>query len=199
MHKPLADHWTAVKCILRYLAGTLDQGLQFHRDSELRFFAFYDSDQGSDPNYRKSISGYCEYLGSNLVAWSSKKQHVISRSSTKAEFRSMTAALIDILWLQNLLFKLHVSCSIILAIFCDNQSIVLLAANPILHSHSKHFELDLYFVRDKIAQKLVHVSHIPSTHQIADILSKPLSAASLTKFFSKLRASSNSTLCFVGG
>ena len=187
MHTPLESHWKAVKRILRYLGGSLHHGLRFHKVNDFRLLAFCDSDWGSDTDDRKSTSGFCIYLGSNLISWSSRKQHAVSRSSTEAEYRSMALALVEILWLQSLLSEMHIPCSSKPSIFCDNQGAVLLAANPVLHSKSKHFELDLYFVRDKLVQQQIHVQHIPSQDQIADILTKPLSASAFLKFRSKLR------------
>ena len=72
-------------------------------------------------------------------------------------------------------------------LYCDNLSAVLLAANPILHSKSKHFELDLHFVRDHLAKGRLQISHIPSHAMVADILTKPISSASFHEFRSKLR------------
>ena len=91
-------------------------------------------------------------LGSNLISWSSKKQHTVSGSSSEAEFRSLVSVIADISWLQSLLHELHIHCSALPTVFCDKASAVMLAANPVLHSHTKHFEIDLYFVRDRVIQ-----------------------------------------------
>ncbi|XP_061359619.1 uncharacterized mitochondrial protein AtMg00810-like [Gastrolobium bilobum] len=164
MHKPpLEVHLKAVKRILRYLAGTKTHGLIFHQSKDLRLLAFCDSDWGSDIDDRKSTSGFCVYLGSNLISWSSKKQHAVSRSSTEAEFRSLASTLAKITWLQSLLYELHIPCTVLPTVFCDNASTVMLAENLVLHNRTKHFELDLYFVRDRVIQKQVFVQHIPGT------------------------------------
>ncbi|KAL1359167.1 hypothetical protein AAHE18_04G088000 [Arachis hypogaea] len=73
MHHPLDSHWKAVKRILRYLAGTYQHGLRFQRSSECKIYRFSDSDWGSDVDDMKSTSGFCVYLGPNLVSWSSRK------------------------------------------------------------------------------------------------------------------------------
>ena len=78
MHKLQASHGKTVKRILRYLFSSIDHGLMFYKCSNLRLFAFCDSDYGSDVDDRKSTSGFCVYLGSNLISWSSKKLHVVS-------------------------------------------------------------------------------------------------------------------------
>lgn len=177
MHNPESSHWQAVKHILRYLQGTATYGLSFTKSSNLKLSAFYDADWGSDLDDRKSTTSYCVYLGSNLVSWSSKKQAVVSRSSTEAEYRSLDAVSAELAWLQYLLTELHIPLSSPPTIYCDNVSVVLLASNPILHSRTKHFELDLYFVRDKIQNKKLLVHHVPSAEQTADALTKvvPLS------------------------
>lgn len=92
-----------MKRILRYLQGSSSYGLNIKPTQHLNFMGFCDSDWGSDPDDRKSTTGYCVYLGSNLVSWSSRKQVVVSRSSTEAEYRGLAAVTADILWLQNLL------------------------------------------------------------------------------------------------
>lgn len=69
MQKPLDTHWKAVKRVLRYLAGTLDHGLKLYALEKLNMSAFADADWAADRDDRKSVSGYCVYLGKNLVAW----------------------------------------------------------------------------------------------------------------------------------
>ena len=170
----------------------------FHQFKDLRLYGFCDSDWGSDVDDRKSTSGFCVYLGPNLISWSSKKQHVVSRSSAEAEFRSLAAIIADLTWIQSLLLELKHPCPASPSVFCDNISAVQLAANPVLHNRTKHFELDLYFVRDKVMQKQVFVSHVPTTDQIADILTKPISTQNFVKFRDKLRVSSPPPLSLRG-
>ncbi|XP_016191993.1 uncharacterized protein LOC107632866 [Arachis ipaensis] len=187
MSNPCQEHWVAVKRVLRYLAGTAELKLQFHRCTDLRFSAFSDSDWASDLDDRKSTTGFCVYYSSNLVSWKSSKQPTVSRSSTEAEYRALAAVFMELIWIQNLLAELHQPCPASPTVFCDNISAVLLAYNPILHNRTKHFELDLYFILDKVIKGSIAVTHIPSTEQVADVLTKPLSLASFNKFKSKLR------------
>ncbi|KAK6160236.1 hypothetical protein DH2020_003617 [Rehmannia glutinosa] len=70
---PLDKHWKAVKRILRYLAGTMQYGLRFTASSSFHLTDFADADWATDPDDRRSTSGFCVFMGGNLITWSSKK------------------------------------------------------------------------------------------------------------------------------
>ncbi|XP_020999414.1 uncharacterized mitochondrial protein AtMg00810-like [Arachis duranensis] len=97
MHCPLETHWKAAKQILRYLARTVHHDLRFQKSKDCRLYRFCDSDWGSDVDDRKSTSEFCVYLGLNLVSWSNRKQPVVFKSSTEAEYRSLAAGLTEII------------------------------------------------------------------------------------------------------
>jgi histone deacetylase 1/2 len=144
------------------------------------FFSHHDWEQ-----YDNRGEKFCGQIGPNLISWWSKKQQVVARSSTQAEYRSLAQATADVLWLQTLLKELTVPfCTP--TIYCDNQSAVLLAHNPILHSRTKHMEIDLFFVREKVIAKQLSITHIPGTDQLADILTKPVSTEKFLHMRTKL-------------
>ncbi|OMO63131.1 Integrase, catalytic core [Corchorus capsularis] len=86
---PRSVHWSAMVRILRYLRGTLFQGLFFPSSSKLELCGYSDADWAGDANDRRSTTGFCIFLGDSLISWKSKKQNVVSRSSTEAEYRAM--------------------------------------------------------------------------------------------------------------
>ena len=100
---PTVLHWQACKRVLRYLQGTSNYGLQFLNSGSLSLNAYSDADWGSDPDDRKSIGGYCVFLGNNLVSWSSKKQAIVSRSTAESEYRTLALAASEMLWVTYLL------------------------------------------------------------------------------------------------
>lgn len=198
MHAPTVCHWQVVKWILRYLVGTLDHGLMFYKPRDLTLQAFADADWASDPDDRKSTSGTCVYFGGNLISWSSKKQHIISRSSTEAEYRSLAHVTADLVWIQSLFTDLSISLSSPPTVWCDNLGAVHLSANPVMHARTKHVELDIYFVRDLVLQKRILVCHLPASAQVADVFTKPLSAMSFLPIRIKLNVVASSTIGLTG-
>ncbi|KAL0539391.1 hypothetical protein IC582_023603 [Cucumis melo] len=89
MHSPKHTYWQLVKRILRYLKGVLYHGLWFRKSDNMSLVGFADADWASDPDDRKSTSGLCVYFLNNLISWCSKKQSIISRSSTEVEYRCL--------------------------------------------------------------------------------------------------------------
>ncbi|CAN6549657.1 unnamed protein product [Malus baccata var. baccata] len=175
MQSPMMSHFTAVKRILRYLKGTLLVGLSYTR-GDLSLKAFSDADWAGDPNDRRSTTGMFVFLGNNPISWSSKKQNTVSRSSTEAEYRAMSTTTAELDWIQQLLHFLHIPICDAHVLFCDNLSAIALSFNPVQHQRTKHIEIDVHFVRERIAKKTLMVQFVSSREQFADILTKGLSA-----------------------
>ncbi|CAJ2661706.1 unnamed protein product [Trifolium pratense] len=189
MAHPLESHWKAVKRILRYLKGTLNHGLLLQPSLSSPPFslrAYSDADWATDQDDRRSTSGSCIYFGSNLISWASKKQQLVARSSTEAEYRSMANTTAELLWIQSILQELQVSYHTP-TLLCDNLSAVSLAHNPVLHSRTKHIELDIHFVRERVLSKQLNVLHVPAADQLADPLTKPLSPSNYASIRHKLK------------
>ncbi|CAI0429581.1 unnamed protein product, partial [Linum tenue] len=181
---PTDAHWTAVKRILRYLQGTLTQGLIFQRSSRPQLHGYSDASFASCPRDRKSISGYAVFYGKNLVSWSTRKQQAVARSSTECEYRALATVASEVVWLQALLSELGQSTSAPV-LWCDNLGATYLAHNPVFHSRSKHLEIEFHFVRDRVNKQQLHVRYLPATDQLADVLTKPLSRLPFRTFCSK--------------
>ena len=133
----------------------------------------------------RSTSGYCVFLGNNLLSWSSKRQVTLSRSSAEAEYRGVANVVAETVWLCNLLRELHSSLKSDTLVYCDNVSDVYLSSNPVQHQHTKHIEIDIHFVRDQVAGH-VRVLHVPSRYQYADIFTKGLPHVLFDDFRSSL-------------
>ncbi|GJY54449.1 ribonuclease H-like domain-containing protein [Tanacetum coccineum] len=186
MHDPRDPHFTTLKRILRYVRGTIDHGLQLHVSSTAQLTAYTDVDWVGCPVTRRSTSGYCVFLGDNLLSWSAKRQVTLSRSSAEAEYRGVANVVAETVWLRNLLLELHAPLSTTTIVYCDNVSAVYLSTNPVQHQRTKHIEIDIHFVRDYVASGQVRVLHVPSRYQYADIFTKGLPSALFLEFRSSL-------------
>uniref|UniRef100_A0A2N9HD82 Reverse transcriptase Ty1/copia-type domain-containing protein n=1 Tax=Fagus sylvatica TaxID=28930 RepID=A0A2N9HD82_FAGSY len=177
LYRSIVGSLHAVKRILRYLKHTISHGLLLRRQSSSLLHAFSDSDWAGCPDDRRSTTGYCIFLGSNLISWSSRKQATVSRSSTEAEYRAIAHATAEVTWLQSLLRDLGIFLSSPPTLWCDNIGATYLTANPVFHARTKHIEIDLHFVRDKVASGCLLVKFISGKDQVADIFTKPLVAS----------------------
>ncbi|XP_021733475.1 uncharacterized protein LOC110700265 [Chenopodium quinoa] len=174
MHAPTNEHMSALKRIIRYIQGTLSFGLHLYESDVDRLISYTDVDWGGCPDTRRSTSGYCVFLGDNLISWSSKRQPTLSKSSAEAEYRGVANVVSDSCWIRNLLLELHRPIQKAILVYCDNVKAIYLSGNPVQHQRTKHIEKDIHFVREKVARGEVRVLHVPSRYQIADIFTKGL-------------------------
>jgi hypothetical protein len=189
MHAPRDCHSSLIKRILRYVKGTSSFGLRLHGFSPSDITAYTDVDWVGCPDTRRSTSGYCVFLGESLVSWSSKRQPTVSRSSAEAEYRGIANAVTDCTWLQHLLGELGFNIPKATIAYCDNVSSVYMSKNPVHHRRTKHIELDIHFVREKVALGELRVLHIPTTRQLADVFTKGLPRVLFVEFRNSLAVS----------
>ncbi|GJZ23302.1 ribonuclease H-like domain-containing protein [Tanacetum coccineum] len=146
MHDPREPHFSALKPIMRYVQGTMDLGLYLYAFATTSLVGYTDADWVGCPSTRRSTFGYCVFLGDNLLSWSAKRQHTISRSSAEAEYRGVANVVAETAWIRNLLRELH---------------------SPLLTA-------TLIVYCDSCAAGHVRILHVPSRFQYADIFTKGL-------------------------
>lgn len=173
LSNPQIAHWDAAIRVLRYIKGQPGQGILL-RPSDMQLNAFCDSDWAACPLTRRSLSGYFVLLGRTPVSWKTKKQPTVSRSSAEAEYRAMAVTTCELKWLKSLLRSLGVVHSQPMRLFCDSQSALHIAKNPVFHERTKHIEADCHFVRDELQVGNISTAYVPTGHQVADILTKAL-------------------------
>lgn len=126
---PTDVHLHAAYKVLRYIKNNPGQGLMYSSETEMCLNAFADADWATCKNTRRSVTGFCVCLGTSLVSWKSKKQSVVSKSSTKPEYRSFTLVTCELIWLQQLLKDLRVEMTCLAKLLFDNKSAIHIATN----------------------------------------------------------------------
>ena len=92
----------------------------------------------------------------------------------------------EIAWLSRLLKEFEVPYITPIPVKCDNMAAIYIAKNPVFHERTKHIEIDCHFVREKLQEGLISLSHISTKDQPADVLTKSLSGADHSDALSKL-------------
>ncbi|KAL0365212.1 UNVERIFIED_CONTAM: Retrovirus-related Pol polyprotein from transposon RE2 [Sesamum angustifolium] len=183
LQHPTDQHWTTALHIVRYLKGAPDTGLFFPASNSLHLSAYTDADWGACVDSRRSVTGYCVFLGSSLISWKSKKQNTVSRSSAEAEYRAMAATVCELQWISFLLRDLCVPVATPIPFWCDNQAALHITANPVFHERTKHLDIDCHVVRDQYKAGFISPSFVSSKLQLADLFTKTLPAVSFTSLF----------------
>ena len=106
--------------ILRYLKGSPGQGVWMGKNDSTDIFGYCDADWAGDRVDRKSTTGYCTFIGGNVVTWKTKKQKVVSCSSAEAEYRAMRKLTSELTWLKALLKDFGLEQNHPITFHCDN-------------------------------------------------------------------------------
>jgi hypothetical protein len=194
MVEPRQEHWVAAKHVLRYLRGTMEYGLRYLGDGEVKLQGYSDSDWAGSATDRKSTSGCCFSLGSTMISWFNRKQTSVALSSAEAEYMAASTASCEAIWLHKLLAGLFDQELDPTVIYCDNQSCIKLSENPVFHDRSKHIEIRYHFIRDRVQKGAVKLQYIPTDQQVVDILTKPLAKGKFEAFRDRLGLVQNSFL-----
>jgi hypothetical protein len=177
MSAPTNEHMQSAKQVLRYLAGTLDLGIQFNtsdstgNSSEGTVVGYSDADYAGDPDKRKSTSGNVFLRSGGAISWSSKLQPTVAASTCEAEFIAAAAAVKEALWIKNLLSDMQGKTESI-EIKVDNQGALKLLHHPHAHQRTKHIDIAHRFVQDRVERGELVCSYVSTNEMAADCLTK---------------------------
>ncbi|CAI6374264.1 unnamed protein product [Macrosiphum euphorbiae] len=181
--QPTDSLYIQLKRVLRYVKGTTDFGLIYKKGKEVSpLRGFVDADFANDINDRKSTSGYLFQIYGSTVCWSTRKQSTVAISSTEAEYLALASAIQEAMWLKGLLVEMCViGADEQIVLYEDNQSCIKIAEEPRKHQRLKHLDTKYNFINESIANNEIKLEYVPSENQLADILTKPLSASTFMR------------------
>ncbi|XP_024162115.1 uncharacterized mitochondrial protein AtMg00810-like [Rosa chinensis] len=151
MHASTLAHLHIVKSILRYLKGSAGRVILMKNNGNTYIMGHTDANWAGISLDRKSTTGFCTFVGGNLVTWKNKKQTVVTRSSAKAEYRAMASTACELIWLKGLLSDLwYLSCQP-MSLFCDYQAAMHITSNPVFQERTKHIKVDCHYIELKFS------------------------------------------------
>ena len=141
---------------------------------DVELTGYSDSDWVGNLDENKLTSGFAFNIGTGVVSWRSKKQPTVSLSSTKAEYKALCNATCEVVWLRRILEEIGGKQTEPTKVYCDNQSAVKLAHNPIYHARTKHIELQHHFIIENIEPKEIKLIYCNTSDNVTDIFTKPV-------------------------
>jgi hypothetical protein len=181
---PGMAHWEAVKRIYRYLVGTKKLALTFGTCKQ-GLEGFTDAD-GASQEHRHAISGYAFLLDGGAVSWSSKKQELVTLSTTEAEYVAATHTAKEAIWLRRFLTEIFRPLNQPTVLHCDNQSAIALANSGAFHARTKHIDIRYHFIRFSLEKGSISLVYCPTDSMTADTLTKALPSLKVKHFASAL-------------
>lgn len=175
LENPTVTHENALKRILKYVKGTLDFGILFHKVGNNKLCDYSDADYAGDVVTRRSTSGSAFLFNDGIISWHSGRQKCVSMSTTESEYVAASDAVKELVWLRRLFSELLPERSNEMASFnMDNQSAIRLIKNPEFHKRTKHIDVRFHFIREKFEEGLFDLQYISTHDMVADVFTKPL-------------------------
>ena len=148
------------------------RGILYSNRAYNRHECFTNADWTGYKEDRRSTTGYCVFVGGNLVSWKSKKQSVVSQSSAEFEYRAMAQSICEIIWLHQLLMEVGIKTPVPTKLWCHNQTAIHIASNLVFHERTKHIEIDCHIIREKMQLGLISIGYVNTGEQLGNIFIK---------------------------
>ena len=171
MQSPTVQHWNYAKQVLNYANSTGHRKLHLGKFNNSQLVGFADASYGMSPDQR-SQSGMIFTLFGSIVSWASKKQETTSKSTTEAEYVSLSAATDECLWIKQLLMDWGMKFTAPTPIFEDNQAVIKLVNNGQVNTRAKYLSTKLRSIYEYIKRGHINVQYVSTCDQWADMLTK---------------------------
>nr|GFA86593.1 retrovirus-related Pol polyprotein from transposon TNT 1-94 [Tanacetum cinerariifolium] len=189
---PNKHHVSAVKRIFRYLKGTINLGLWYPKYSGFDLTAYSDANHAGCHLDRKSTSGSVQFLGNNMVCWSSKKQNCVSISTAESEYVAVSGCCAQVLWMRTQLTDYGFFYDKV-SIYYDSKSAITILCNPVQHTRTKHIDVRYHFIKDHVEKGTIELYFVGTEYKLADLFTKSLPEARFKFLVEKLGMMSRET------
>lgn len=166
--------------IVEYLHATREKGIVFHKGKPgvLKLEGYVDSDFADDPSTRRSTTGFIFMLNGTPISWASRRQKMVTTSSTEAEYVAATEALMEGIWIRKMLTYLGGKMKPV-TLFEDNKGVIArVQMEPYqCFQRSKHIDVKYHFVRERVKSGDAKLVYVNTAENPADVLTKSLSRA----------------------
>ncbi|KNZ75827.1 Copia protein, partial [Termitomyces sp. J132] len=176
---PGPAHWKTLLHVLAYVKGMLDYKIVYSKElgGLIKPTGYVDSDYGGDLDTCHLTAGYIFLMVGGPVSWSSKHQQTVALSTTEAEYMAMMRGSQQALWMHNFLAEINLVQPCPALLHVDNNSSIALAQSTKGHACAKHIDIRHHYIREHVSEGDIEIIHIPSSENIADICTKPLTHA----------------------
>ena len=130
---------------------------------------------------RRSRYGFITLLGNCPISWASKVTTMVCLSTAEAEFVAATEAAKELTWFRNVLTELGFPQNDPSVLHEDNQATIRMAANPVVSARNRHFSIKMSWIREQVANGIITLQYVPTTNQLADIMTKALAKQDFIK------------------
>ena len=184
VENPGRIHWEAVKRVYRYLCGT--RGWKLVYGSTTNDLLGYTDADGASQEHRHAISGYAFLIDGGAVSWSSRKQELVTLSTSEAEYVAATHAAKEGLWLRRFIAEVFAPLETPLTLYSDSRSAIALTQDGSYHARTKHIDIRYHFIRFVVQNGSITLIYCPTEDMIADTLTKALPNGKAKHFASAL-------------
>ena len=183
---PTLVHYATLFRVLCFLRSTISRSLLYNSDLSLSLQVYSDIEWADDPDTRCSTIGFCIFLGSSLISLRSKRQDVVSRSNTEAEYHAMVDTTLEFQWLSEILCDMGISMVAHVPMHCDSKSVIVIASKLVFHDRTKHIEIGCHITCQEYKKGKITLPYILFGAQLADLFTKAQTSAQFREILFKL-------------
>lgn len=195
LERPALPHWNTAVQVFRYLKGTVNLGITYNGNSTKvvsgqKSFnlptSHCDADWAGDKSTRRSTTGYIFTLAGGALSWKSRLQPTVALSSTEAEYRAVTEAGQELLWLRRIMEAFGCTDENATILQSDNLGAIHLTSKSTFHGRTKNIEIHYHWIREVVKNGYIKLQHCPTEEMVADLLTKALGKQQFLNLRNKL-------------